>query len=155
MDSTEHILLIIQLTNEINIHIIGPTQIFHEVVSSSLGSIQLLTQLTINSDSSLEINNCLKYLCHVYTFRKLCALFTEINVYRCTEIQIQPVSFSVFQVNSIFIVATSVFWVFCPFIAYKKSEKLTKFIKKLLASSRKWLVNIFSVEGGQVLSLFC
>ena len=47
MDSTEHRLLIIKLTNEINIHIIGPTQIFHEVVSSSLGSIQLLTQLTI------------------------------------------------------------------------------------------------------------
>ena len=102
MDSTEHILLIIQLTNEISIHIIGPTtQIFHEVVSSSLGSKQLLTQLTINSELSLEINNCLKYLCHVYTFRKLCALFTEINVYRCTEIQIQRVSFSVFQVNSI------------------------------------------------------
>ena len=138
MDSTEHILLIIQLTNEINIHIIGPTQIFHEVVSSSLGSIQLLTQLTINCDLSLEINNCLKYLCHVYTFRKLCALFTEINVYRCTEIQIQPVSFLVFQVNNLlFYCSYFGFLSFLSIVAYKKSVKLTKLNKKLLASSRK------------------
>ena len=49
MDSTEHILLITQLLNEMNIQITEPTLIFNEVVSSSLGSIQFLTQLTINS----------------------------------------------------------------------------------------------------------
>ena len=47
MDSTEHILLILQLTNAINISIIGPKLIFHDIVSPSLGSIELLTQLTI------------------------------------------------------------------------------------------------------------
>ena len=142
MDSTEHILLIIQLTNEINIHIIEPTLIFHEVVSSSLGSIQLLTQLTINSDSSLEINNCLKYLCHVYTFRKLCALFTDINVYRCTQIQIQPVSFLVFQVNNLlFYCSYFSFLSFLSIIAYKKSVKLTKLKKSYSqVAENGWLI---------------
>ena len=74
MDSTEHnILLIIQLTNEINIHIIEPTLIFHEVGSSSLESTQLLTQLIITSDLSLEIYNYFKHVCHVYS------LFTDIS----------------------------------------------------------------------------